>query len=153
MALETVLLAVGPSDAEEGRWERLAEEAVDIAGPAGATVTLAHVFTDEEYDSALDKLEFDTTDEVSVDDVAKRHTTVRNIGAALDEAGVDYDVRGSKGEHGEAIVALAKETGSDLVLVGGRKRSPAGKAVFGSTAQEVMLESPCPVTFVRADTA
>ncbi|PSP66736.1 universal stress protein, partial [Halobacteriales archaeon QH_6_68_27] len=46
-------------------------------------------------------------------------------------------------------VGLAAETDADLVVVGGRKRSPAGKAVFGSTAQEVMLESPCPVTFVR----
>jgi nucleotide-binding universal stress UspA family protein len=154
MALETVLLAVGPGDAEEGRWERLAEEAVDIAGPSGANVVLAHVFTDDEYDTALDQLEFDTTaDEVSANDVARRHTTVRDIGAVLEEADIDYDVRGSKGEHGNAIVSLAKETGADLVIVGGRKRSPAGKAVFGSTAQEVMLESPCPVTFVRADTS
>jgi nucleotide-binding universal stress UspA family protein len=47
------------------------------------------------------------------------------------------------------VVALAEELDADLVIVGGRTRSPAGKAVFGSTAQEILLESPCPVTFVR----
>jgi|GEM_PF-4548266 len=48
MALETVVLAVGPGDAE--RIDRLAEETIDIAGPADATVVLGHVFTDEEYE-------------------------------------------------------------------------------------------------------
>ncbi|MFB6271186.1 MAG: universal stress protein, partial [Halobacterium sp.] len=43
MAIENVLLAVGPSDDE--RIDPLAETTTDIAGPTGATVTLAHVFT------------------------------------------------------------------------------------------------------------
>ena len=151
MALETVLLAVGPSDRD--RIERLAEETVDIAGPAGSTVVLLHVFTEEEYGRALDKLSFDTiADEVSPDDVAKRHTTVRDVRKAFDDAGLDVTVRGGVGEHGERIVSAASDTDADLVIVGGRRRSPAGKAVFGSTAQEVMLNSPCPVTFVRSDT-
>jgi nucleotide-binding universal stress UspA family protein len=151
MAIETILLAVGPGD--EDRLERLVEETIDVAGPTGARVVLGHVFTREEYDSALDNLDFDTiADEVSADDVAKRHAPIRELANALDEAGVDYDVRGRVGDHGESIVALAKNVHADRVIVGGRRRSPAGKAVFGSVAQEVMLSAPCPVTFVRADT-
>ncbi|MFB6155231.1 MAG: universal stress protein [Haloferacaceae archaeon] len=151
MALETVLVAVGPRDAD--RYERLGEEAIEIAGPAGATVVLGHVFTEEEYDQVLDRLEFDPErEEVSADDVAQRHSTVRELGRMLDRGGVDYVVRGAVGDHGERIVRIAEETDADLVLVSGRKRSPTGKAVFGSTAQEVMLSSPCPVTFVREDT-
>jgi nucleotide-binding universal stress UspA family protein len=151
MAIDTILLAVGRDDAD--RLNRLVEETVDVAGPTGAKVVLVHVFTKEEYDDSIDKLEFDTVaEEVGPDDVARRHSSTRQLAKTLDEADVDYEIRGAVGEHGEEIVKAAKETDADRVMVGGRKRSPTGKAVFGSTAQEVMLSSPCPVTFVRADT-
>ncbi|SDM03113.1 Nucleotide-binding universal stress protein, UspA family [Halogranum gelatinilyticum] len=151
MSLDTILVAIGPSDAD--RIDRLAEETIDVAGPAGSTVVLGHVFTKDEYEDALDKLEFDTTaEEVSPNDVAARHSTIRELTKLFDAAGVDYEVRGVVGDHGKAIVDLAEEVDADRVLVGGRKRSPTGKAVFGSVAQEVMLSAPCPVTFVRADT-
>jgi nucleotide-binding universal stress UspA family protein len=151
MSLDTILLAVGPNDAD--RCERLGEEAIDIGAAADARVVLAHVFTDEEYEEALDALEIDPTgEEATPGGVARRHTTTRELAKMLEEAGMEYEFRGGVGEHGEEIVKIAKDVDADMVLVGGRKRSPAGKAVFGSTAQEVMLESPCPVTFVRADT-
>ena len=50
MKLETVLLAVGDTDRD--RTGTLAETAAAIAGPAGATVKLLHVFTREEYRAA-----------------------------------------------------------------------------------------------------
>jgi nucleotide-binding universal stress UspA family protein len=151
MALETVLLAVGPGDAE--RTDRLAEETIDIAGPSDATVVLGHVFTEAEYERTIDSLGFDTTvNEVSPNDVANRHATIRELGDRLDAAGVEFAVGGAVGDHGDSIVGLAEESDADLVIVGGRRRSPAGKAVFGSTAQKVMLSAPCPVAFVRADT-
>lgn len=151
MALETVLLAVGPSDAN--RTDRLAEETIDIAGPSSATVVLGHVFTDDEYGETLDRLDYDTTTgEMSPDDVASRHATIREISNQLETAGVGHTTGGAVGDHGDSIVGLAEEADADLVIVGGRRRSPAGKAVFGSTAQSVMLSAPCPVTFVRADT-
>ena len=151
MSLDTILLAVGPNDAD--RYERLAEETIDIGAAADARVVLVHVFTDEEYRESLDALEIDmSAEEATPGDVARRHTTTRELGKMLDEAGMVYEVRGSVGEHGTEIVRTARDVDADLVIVGGRKRSPAGKAVFGSTAQEVMREAPCPVTFVRADT-
>jgi nucleotide-binding universal stress UspA family protein len=149
--LNSVLVALGPEDEE--RVTRLAEEAIDIAGPAGATVVITHVFTRDEFDSRADALGFDREmSEVNADDVAVRYSPVRALTAKLDEAGVDYEVRGAVGHYGEQVVDIADELDTDLVLVGGRKRSPTGKAVFGSVAQEVMLSAPCPVTFVRGDT-
>jgi nucleotide-binding universal stress UspA family protein len=150
MAIETILLAV--SSEEEERIEKIGGFAADVAGPTGATVTLAHVFTDDGYDSVKERLEFDPDDNVSPDTVARRSVAVRDLTSLLDDADVDYAVRGrtvDSGAVGEGIVTLAEDIDADLVVVGGRKRSPTGKAVFGSTAQEVMLEAPCPVTFVR----
>lgn len=149
MALETILLAVGPGDAD--RSDSLATAVIDVAKPAGATVELAHVFTDSQYDEVLERLDFDVGLDVDPDEVATRHTTVREIGAKLDEAEVDSEVSGIVGEHGSAIVDFAMQVNADRVVVGGRRRSPTGKAVFGSTAQVVLLSAPAPVTFVRND--
>lgn len=149
MALKTLLLAVGPRD--DDRADRLARTAVDIAGPGGTTVVLLHVFTREEYDTTTDNLGIDDPSTVTVDDVARRHGTIRSISRMFEEEGIDYEIPGSIGTHADEIVRLATDTGSDLVIVGGRGRSPTGKAVFGSTAQEVVLSAPCPVTLVRSD--
>ena len=149
MPLQTVLLAVGRGDKD--RIGALAETVTDIAGPAGPTVVLAPVFGDDEYADVREKLGIAPTAEVTADDVAERYSTVREIRATLDDAGLDVVVRGSVGDYGDEVVDLADEDSADLVVVGGRGRSPTGKAVFGSTAQSVMLNSPCPVTFVRED--
>jgi len=152
MGIETVVVAVGSGD--ENRVEEIVETATDLAGPAGAAVRLVHVFEREEYDRIRGQLDIGDDDEVSADEVAKRHVTVRKLGDAMDEAGLEYSWHGrvsDDGAQGDAIVAAASELGADLLVVGGRRRSPTGKAVFGSTAQEVMLNAPCPVTFVRAD--
>ncbi len=50
---------------------------------------------------------------------------------------------------GEDLVRFAKENAIDHIFIGVRKRSKVGKLVFGSTAQYVILESPCPVVTVK----
>jgi nucleotide-binding universal stress UspA family protein len=52
-------------------------------------------------------------------------------------------------EPGEDLVALAKEQKVDEIIVGVRRRSRVGKLVFGSTAQYVILNAPCPVVTVK----
>ncbi|SEH36504.1 MULTISPECIES: universal stress protein [Halopenitus] len=151
MSIETILLGVGTDGDEQVR--RLAEETVDVAGPCEAEVVLAHVFTEEALEESRERLNIDPGSEAATPDgVAKRHATIRDLADAMEESDVEYRVRGAVGDHGQAIADLAEEETADRVVVGGRKRSPTGKAVFGSTAQTVMLSSPCPVTFVREDT-
>lgn len=148
MSIKTVLLAVGTEDEE--RTEQLAKEAIAIAEPAGAEVVLTHVFSNGEFDGVRSRLGVDASSEGSTPDaVATRHTTTRKLAKALDDAGVKYTVRGAVGDHAGEVVATAESVGADRVVVGGRQRSPTGKAVFGSVAQDVMLSAPCPVTFVR----
>lgn len=149
MGIETILLAVGPGDAD--RTGKLADAVIDVAGPTGATVVLAHVFTDDEFEDVVEQLDYDPAGKPNSDEVAARHATIRSLSDALDAEDIGYSVRGSIGNHGETIVELAEDVNADSIFVGGRKRSPTGKAVFGSTAQEVMLSAPCPVTFVRED--
>lgn len=167
MTLERVLLPIREQDSD--RIDRLTETVLGVAVPADATVVVAHVipnrgewmestvfstpgsnfpqvFSESEYD---DLLEHHSLEEEDVDDIVADQATVQAIVERLDEAGVDYEVRGAVGEPGNALVALAEELAVDRVIVGGRHRSPTDKIIFGSVAQTLLLESPCPVTFVR----
>lgn len=147
MTLSTLVVAVGPGDAD--RIESLANAVTEVAVPTGANVVLLHVFDADDLAAVRDQLD---DPEASATAAARRQKTVRELTAAFDDADVDYDIRGSVGKKSDAIVSVAEETDAGRVFVAGRDRSPTGKAVFGSTAQSVMLSAPCPVTFVRAGT-
>ena len=54
------------------------------------------------------------------------------------------------GEHADEIITTAKRTDSDHVFIVGQKRSPTGKAIFGDTAQAVILNFDGPVTIRTA---
>ena len=144
--IETVVVAVGKGDDDAA----LAEEAVAVADPTEARIVLVHVFEESGYDDVVAALNLDD-EGLSTDEVAARHAATREIGDRLAAARIGYEVRGTVGDYGAGVVSLAEEVDADRVVVGGRRRSPAGKAVFGSVAQDVLLGSPCPVTLVRAD--
>ena len=50
---------------------------------------------------------------------------------------------------GDHLVEYAKENMIDEIVIGVRMRSKVGKLIMGSTAQYVILESPCPVVAVK----
>jgi nucleotide-binding universal stress UspA family protein len=50
---------------------------------------------------------------------------------------------------GDQLVAFAESYHVAEIIIGVRRRSKAGKFAFGSTAQHVILNAPCPVVTVR----
>ena len=50
---------------------------------------------------------------------------------------------------GEDLVQFATEQGIDVIIIGIWKKSKLGKFIFGSTAQYVILEAPCPVISIK----
>ena len=50
---------------------------------------------------------------------------------------------------GEDLVRFAKDNDIDEIIIGVKRRSKVGKLVFGSNAQYVILEAPCPVLTVK----
>ncbi|NHN43300.1 universal stress protein [Halorubellus sp. JP-L1] len=128
--------------------ERALSQANFVAGLAdeGATVEadVLFVFTGEERSP-------DTPDEMKRFDSPTRIDAVRRVMEVLDDAGVDYHVRENSGEVAQDIIDDADEIDADQIVIGGRKRSPAGKLLFGSVSQEVLLNTDRPVTVTTAE--
>lgn len=143
MSVDTILVTVREADEQTS----LAEAVVDVAGPTEASVVLARAYDEDEYKKRVNELEFES--QPSTDEVAQRSESIRKVARVLDDNGVDYEVRGVVGEEGDAFVDLAETVDSDLLYIQGEGRTPTGKALFGSGAQTVLLNAPCPVTYVR----
>jgi nucleotide-binding universal stress UspA family protein len=52
-------------------------------------------------------------------------------------------------ETGEDIVKLAEEKQAEEIVIGIQRKSKVGKLLFGSTAQYIILNAPCPVVTTR----
>ena len=50
----------------------------------------------------------------------------------------------------EDLLDVAKEEDVDLIVIGLRRRSPVGKLVLGSNAQDILLRADCAVLAVKA---
>ena len=63
---------------------------------------------------------------------------------------VAHEVRQSVGiDVAEEMVAVAREVGAEVLVIGIRPRTPVGKMIMGSVAQQVLLDAPCPVLAVK----
>ncbi|UVI34816.1 universal stress protein [Brevibacterium spongiae] len=71
------------------------------------------------------------------------------LGAALAEAGLEYEVHRAGPDLAEQILALAEEHGAALIVMAAKRRSPVVKLLLGSSAQQVILEAECPVLLVK----
>jgi nucleotide-binding universal stress UspA family protein len=67
------------------------------------------------------------------------------------QAGTEMDVREYARGNDPAtdLLEVAEEVNADLIVIGLRRRSPAGKLLLGSNAQKILLESDIPVLAVK----
>lgn len=89
-------------------------------------------------------------DDTDSEDVTAGGDAIDVIADRLADAAVTIEthqfVRGN--EPVEDLLAFAEEVDADEFVVGIRKRSPVGKVVFGSTAQNLLLGADRPVRCV-----
>jgi len=120
--------------------DRAAAQARYVLGLPGESdelsVTVAHAYQD------------DSTGEDSFDEespgVIEATDILSAADIAIDQRELYVPVAGS-------IVEMSDDLEVDEVVLCGRKRSPAGKALFGSVTQSVALESAVPVTIVPVE--
>ena len=64
--------------------------------------------------------------------------------------GVGHEVRQAMGaDIADEMLRVVDDTQAQVLVIGIRHRSPVGKMIMGSVAQQVLLDAPCPVLAVK----
>lgn len=134
----TVMAAVDT----QGANEKILREAKRLADAFDDELHVAHVI-------AFDDTDFDIG-------VSARDNDERMAGIATDQVreivGETIDEYEPVGLFGDDVVDelldYLEDVDARYLVVGGRQRSPVGKAVFGSTSQSIILNTDCPVVSV-----
>ena len=129
-------IVVGYVETPEG--EAALDRAIAEAQQRGARLV---VINSHKGGAALDKTVAAELDE-----------SIEGVHAKLHESGVEHEVRQLvRGvDPADDLIAVADEVDADLIVSGLRRRTPVGKLIMGSNAQQILLDAACPVLAVKA---
>jgi nucleotide-binding universal stress UspA family protein len=139
----TVLAAVNG----EREFDRVVTVGKELAAAYDELLVVVHVMADDEFaqrQSGRPEYYLNTAQEDA------RGTARGVVRGSL----ADFEDVELSGEVGDIVNTVVREVGyldSRYLVVGGKRRSPVGKAVFGDLTQDLMLESTCPVVTVLRD--
>ena len=88
---------------------------------------------------------------LKLEDIQDVEIELENLKIPFKEDGIECETHAvvSTLLPGENLVQFAKENEIDEILIGVRRRSRTGKLLFGSNAQHIILNAPCPVVAVK----
>ncbi|WP_254864168.1 universal stress protein [Halovivax gelatinilyticus] len=141
----TVLAAI--DDIE--RSTTVVEIAHDLAEAYDDTLVALHVVPEAEFQEHRESIrqipEFEDYSIEQEQGSAAEFATkfVRNVVDDLDQN--RFEARGRIGDVTDEILAEADRLDPRYLVISGRRRSPTGKAVFGNTTQQILLNAECPV--------
>lgn len=103
------------------------------------SATVLYVFPEVRSDEGSD---------IRMEEYSSQPESVQSAIDHLVGRGIAVESMIRSGDPATEIQRAAREIDADQIVVGGRKRSPIGKAVFGSVSQEVILNAERPVLSV-----
>jgi nucleotide-binding universal stress UspA family protein len=140
-----ILAAIG----EDERSRIVARIASDLAAAYDDTLVALHVMPDEEFDSHKRSLqnipEFEDYSFTQAAESAAEFANEYVLETVDDIESQQIEAKGRVGDVREEILSEVDSLEPRFLVIGGRRRSPAGKTIFGSTTQHILLNVDCPV--------
>lgn len=139
----TVIAAIdGDSETDE-----VLEVGSDLAVAHDTELVAVHVMTNDDFESRQKNITNYTYERA----VADASETAQQVVTETLGASAGVTLKGAVGTPTEEILAAGRETEAKYLVIGGRKRSPTGKALFGSTTQSILLGTDRPVVTVMSE--
>lgn len=141
----TIVVATDQSDHATA----VAKEGASFAVAFDEPLHLVHVMTRSEFmDVQLESVETDGNP-VELDQI--RRFAAKQAEKAAADIDVPYETVGLVGNTADEIINYSDEQNARAIVVGPKKRSPTGKALFGSVAQSILLKADMSVVTVTQD--
>ena len=130
------------------RAERAVQEAIDLAKATGAQLHLVAVFGEGErhWENIESSAKVDSKDLRQV-----AESVLARSAAKAREQGVEAEYTAREGDPADAILAVASEQGADLVVVGNKGMTGAGRFLQGSVPNKITHHADCSVLVIRTD--
>lgn len=126
------------------------EEAEQLANAFGVPLHVVHVLSRSDF-VELERSAYEETGKAA--DMEEIREAARSYAEdAASGVASSYEAVGLVGEVADRVIEYAKDRDARYIVVGPRKRSPTGKALFGSKAQSLILNSPIPIVTRSTDT-
>lgn len=127
------------------------QEAAELAAAVGAEINVVSAYVPvsnqrlrEETRQAPDDIQWQVTPREDVD------AMLSDAKEAVEKAGVKaIHTHAREGDPADAILDVAEEQGSDLIVVGNKGMSGAKRFLLGSVPNKVSHHAPCSVLIVR----
>ncbi len=109
---------------------------------------MVHCLNESEFRS-LERTSYERTGETI--DVSELEAAATEIAREAVVDGVDCTPVGLVGNPAQRVLEYGRDQDARYLVVGGRKQSPVGKALFGSVTQSILLNADRPVVTVMAE--
>lgn len=124
------------------RQDSVIEEARALATAFDDEVHVIHVLTRSDF-VELGRTSVEENDPLDMDRVRKIASEIASDAAA--DLDISFESVGLVGDPSSRITEYSDKQDARYIVISGRKRSPAGKVLFGSVTQTVLLNAECPV--------